>query len=100
MEQPSTSSTGNPSMSDSSLYALTFEEKWKLRLDLFRLPSNKRKHIYNIIKFNEPHNDKVKLKNFDFYLHLLKMSTLREIQQKIDEYLTKPDVEDDNSSAD
>ena len=42
----------------------------------------------------------MKLKNFDFYLHLLKMSTLREIQQKIDEYLAKPDVEVDDSSDD
>ena len=42
----------------------------------------------------------MKLKNFDFYLHLLKMSTLREIQQKIDEYLAKSDVEDDDSSND
>ena len=98
MDQPSTSPTGNPATSDSSPYALTFAEKRKLRLDLFRLSANKRKHIYNIIKINEPHNDKMKLKNFDFYLHLLKVSTLREIQQKIAEYLAKPDVEDDDSS--
>ena len=99
-EQPSTSSTANPATSDSSPYDLTFEEKRKLRLDLFRLSANKRKHIYNIIKINEPHNDKMKLKNFDFYLHLLKLSTLREIQQKINEYLAKPDVDDDDSSDD